>query len=231
MCRDRGSMTIWAAALAGLVLLGSSAALLYGSGSCGPAPGRDGGGLGGVGRCRSRCRQSRERVCHRRSDRDRQRRKPARLRGRRRRGGGRGLEAGQPGRARHVHRGGQGSSRSGGARWRSGDTRRGGPALCAPTPSPTAVRRPGSPTRSGSGASRRGRSGRRRCVVAELVDRSLVVARAHGHRLLDSGSVVIERPVRAPLLDDSLVAPGARPHGTRRRRRSHRRRGRVDPLA
>ena len=31
MCRDRGSMTIWAAALAGLVLLGSSAALLYGS--------------------------------------------------------------------------------------------------------------------------------------------------------------------------------------------------------
>ena len=31
MCRDRGSVTIWAAALAGLVLLGSSAALLYGS--------------------------------------------------------------------------------------------------------------------------------------------------------------------------------------------------------
>ena len=31
MCRDRGSMTIWAAALAGLVLLGSSAAVLYGS--------------------------------------------------------------------------------------------------------------------------------------------------------------------------------------------------------
>ena len=31
MCRDRGSMTIWAAALAGLVWLGSSAALLYGS--------------------------------------------------------------------------------------------------------------------------------------------------------------------------------------------------------
>ena len=31
MCRDRGSMTIWAAALAGLILLGSSGALLYGS--------------------------------------------------------------------------------------------------------------------------------------------------------------------------------------------------------
>ena len=31
MCRDRGSVTIWAAALAGLVWLGSSAALLYGS--------------------------------------------------------------------------------------------------------------------------------------------------------------------------------------------------------
>jgi secretion/DNA translocation related TadE-like protein len=31
VCRDRGSVTIWAAALAGLVWLGSSAALLYGS--------------------------------------------------------------------------------------------------------------------------------------------------------------------------------------------------------
>ena len=31
MCRDRGSVTIWAAALAGLVWLGSSAAFLYGS--------------------------------------------------------------------------------------------------------------------------------------------------------------------------------------------------------
>ena len=31
MCRDRGSVTIWAAALAGLVWLASSAALLYGS--------------------------------------------------------------------------------------------------------------------------------------------------------------------------------------------------------
>ena len=31
MCRDRGSVTIWAAALAGLVWLGSSAAVLYGS--------------------------------------------------------------------------------------------------------------------------------------------------------------------------------------------------------
>ena len=31
MCRDRGSVTIWAAALAALVWLGSSAALLYGS--------------------------------------------------------------------------------------------------------------------------------------------------------------------------------------------------------
>ena len=31
MCRDRGSVSIWAAALAGLICLGSSAALLYGS--------------------------------------------------------------------------------------------------------------------------------------------------------------------------------------------------------
>ena len=31
MCRDRGSVTIWAATLAGLALLGSSAAVLYGS--------------------------------------------------------------------------------------------------------------------------------------------------------------------------------------------------------
>jgi len=31
VCRDRGSVTIWAAALAGLVCLGASAALLYGS--------------------------------------------------------------------------------------------------------------------------------------------------------------------------------------------------------
>lgn len=31
MCHDRGSVTIWAVALAGLVWLGSSAALLYGS--------------------------------------------------------------------------------------------------------------------------------------------------------------------------------------------------------
>ena len=31
MCRDRGSVTIWAAALAGLVWLGSSAAVLYGT--------------------------------------------------------------------------------------------------------------------------------------------------------------------------------------------------------
>jgi secretion/DNA translocation related TadE-like protein len=31
VCRDRGSLTIWAAALAGLIWLGSSAALLYGS--------------------------------------------------------------------------------------------------------------------------------------------------------------------------------------------------------
>ena len=31
MCRDRGSVTIWAAALAGLVWLGSSVALVYGS--------------------------------------------------------------------------------------------------------------------------------------------------------------------------------------------------------
>ena len=31
MCRDRGSATIWAAALAGLVWVGSSAAGLYGS--------------------------------------------------------------------------------------------------------------------------------------------------------------------------------------------------------
>ena len=31
MCRDRGSVTIWAATLAGMVLLGSSAAVLYGS--------------------------------------------------------------------------------------------------------------------------------------------------------------------------------------------------------
>ncbi len=30
MCRDRGSVTIWAAALAGLIWLGCSAALLYG---------------------------------------------------------------------------------------------------------------------------------------------------------------------------------------------------------
>jgi secretion/DNA translocation related TadE-like protein len=31
VCRDRGSVTIWAAALAGLMWLGSSAAVLYGS--------------------------------------------------------------------------------------------------------------------------------------------------------------------------------------------------------
>jgi secretion/DNA translocation related TadE-like protein len=31
VCRDRGSVTIWAAALAALIWLGSSAALLYGS--------------------------------------------------------------------------------------------------------------------------------------------------------------------------------------------------------
>lgn len=31
MCRDRGSVTIWAAALAGLIWLGSSAAVLYGA--------------------------------------------------------------------------------------------------------------------------------------------------------------------------------------------------------
>jgi secretion/DNA translocation related TadE-like protein len=31
VCRDRGSVTIWAAALAGLVWFGSSTALLYGS--------------------------------------------------------------------------------------------------------------------------------------------------------------------------------------------------------
>lgn len=31
MCRDRGSVTIWAAALAGLIWLGASAAALYGS--------------------------------------------------------------------------------------------------------------------------------------------------------------------------------------------------------
>ena len=31
MCHDRGSVTVWAAALAGLVWLGSAAALLYGS--------------------------------------------------------------------------------------------------------------------------------------------------------------------------------------------------------
>ena len=31
MCRDRGSVTIWAAALAALVWLGSSAAFMYGS--------------------------------------------------------------------------------------------------------------------------------------------------------------------------------------------------------
>ena len=31
MCRDRGSVTIWAAALVGLVWLGSAAAFLYGS--------------------------------------------------------------------------------------------------------------------------------------------------------------------------------------------------------
>ena len=31
MCHDRGSVTIWAAALAGLIWLGSSAALLFGS--------------------------------------------------------------------------------------------------------------------------------------------------------------------------------------------------------
>ena len=31
MCRDRGSVTIWAVALAGLVWLGSSAAFVYGS--------------------------------------------------------------------------------------------------------------------------------------------------------------------------------------------------------
>jgi secretion/DNA translocation related TadE-like protein len=35
VCRDRGSVTIWAAALAGLVWLGSSAAFLYGSGVAG----------------------------------------------------------------------------------------------------------------------------------------------------------------------------------------------------
>jgi secretion/DNA translocation related TadE-like protein len=31
VCRDRGSVTIWAAALAGLVWLGASAAVLYGT--------------------------------------------------------------------------------------------------------------------------------------------------------------------------------------------------------
>jgi secretion/DNA translocation related TadE-like protein len=31
VCRDRGSVTIWAAALAGLIWFGSSAAVLYGS--------------------------------------------------------------------------------------------------------------------------------------------------------------------------------------------------------
>ena len=156
MCRDRGSITIWAAALAGC-----AARLLRGR-RCGPAPSRDGGGPGGCWPLPFTFPTVRPARVPWRWDRGRH---GGNLRGCEVVGDevevvvSRRVSLGQ---ARRVHHRGQGTSRSGGAR-SLGDRRRGGAlARRPPRQRRSDVRGPGSV----GVASRRGRSGRRRCVVA-----------------------------------------------------------------